>query len=237
MLGKIETDRARRTRIGRAFTLIELLVVIAIIAILAAMLLPALAKAKAKALRIACVSNLRQVALGFRLRADAHESQYPWWLKPAEEGTRCLPEAWMHFSVASNEFATPEILRCPSDPAKREASDFSSTAGSGFGALKKQALSYWFACEACEYVPNHHLAGDRNAIGRDNLTCGVVDLTNLITALNPIYPEVDWDSSIHVDRGNIALVDGSVQQFGYGALITFLWQTGDTNYSNCILKP
>src|SRR6476646_8084236 len=64
-------------KVNSAFTLLELLIVIAVIAILAALLFPALKSAKARAKRVACINNLRQINLGLRMYSDDSNDKAP----------------------------------------------------------------------------------------------------------------------------------------------------------------
>ncbi len=116
----------------RAFTLIELLVVIAIIAVLAALLLPALSRARMQAQGIQCLDNTRQLLLAWELYAHDHDDQLPYNLGMTEGGPR-TPLNWVNnvmtwdLSPDNTNLATitdashgpyssaTTIYRCPSD--------------------------------------------------------------------------------------------------------------------------
>ena len=93
------------------FTLIELLVVVAIIGVLAGLLLPALAAAKAKARSIQCMNNLRQIGLGLRTYADDFRGLVP----ETTHGISDIHRSWI-FTLQDYVGDVDEIRACPADP-------------------------------------------------------------------------------------------------------------------------
>lgn len=122
----MKKEISRQSAPPDAFTLIELLVVIAIIGILASLLLPALARSKAKAKDIACVNNLKQLGVAVRMYSDENDGKLPLAepLPTMPSTSPPLPRICdllaPHLGYHTNALPqTASVFRCPADNTRR----------------------------------------------------------------------------------------------------------------------
>ena len=213
---------ARRGR--RAFTLLELLTTIAIIAVLAALLLPALQNSYRKARRIVCTSQLKQVGLAFHSWAHDHNDLYPMQVATSAGGTKEFAEqaalnpnesfTYRHFQAVSNELLVAKVLLCPAEKTRTAARDFES--------LRNENISYWLNNDAVFGHPSSPLAGDRNV-----RTSGRTEWTFVQFGAGDA---VEFSAELHGYRGNVAFGDSHVDTLDSAALrLAFALATNSPN--------
>jgi len=190
---------------SRAFTLVEMLVVIAIIAVLAALLLPALTRGKQRAQRIQCIANLKEMGTAFQMFAHDHSGKFPMQTPKAEGGSEEYVEAankisgtfyfsYRHLQTLGNELVMPRLLVCPTDRTREPAP--------GFGTLQNSNVSYFVSAYADYNESSSVLAGDRN----------ITNSTATASLVRGAYG-LEWTSELHSFKGNVLFADGHVEQW------------------------
>jgi prepilin-type N-terminal cleavage/methylation domain-containing protein/prepilin-type processing-associated H-X9-DG protein len=208
---------AKSNRPADGFTLVELLVVIGIIAILAALLLPALVGGKMRAQRVWCESNLRQTGLAFHSFAHDHGGKFPMATAASDGGSREFAEngllvngnfyfGFRHFQALGNNLGTPKILICPSD---------TRLAATNFAALQNANISYFVGVDAEFSQPMSVLAGDGNLATTGTLLRGATG------------GRLAWTSAQHRFKGNVLFADGHVEEWGRASGGNNLASTGN----------
>jgi len=203
-------NTAPSNRAESAFTLVEMLVVIAIIALLAALLLPALTASQMRAKRITCESQLRQIGIAFQSFAHDHNGKFPMQVAASDGGSREFapggPVAnapfyfgFRNFQPLAGILQTPAVLICPAD---------TRLPATNFAALQNSNISYFVSVTADYSRPMSILAGDGN----------LATTASLLRAA--AGSRLTWTAAQHRFKGNVLFSDGHVEEWSDGGADT-----------------
>lgn len=199
-----------------AFSLVELIVIVAAVAVICGVFLSARSRRNEIAPIIRCVNNLKNIGLAFRIFSTDNGDRHPQELLLSNGVKRAALDVFRVYLTLSNALSTPKILYCPADKSRGPAESFTN--------FNTKNISYFASLSATELTPTAFLAGDRN------LQTNGVPVSTGILAIST-NSAVSWSKEIHIDQGNVAMGDGSVQQFNSRRLME---ATGDqqleTNY-------
>lgn len=189
---KVITKNRRASRPRRAgFTLIELLVVIAIIAILAAILFPVFAQARAKARSATCISNLKQLTLGFVMYSQDYDESFPQWkwdqsYRSGSVNPNDATSLWCNaiFPYVKNN----GVYKCPEDARNLTANSF-------FGGWFDMATVIGFP-DSVKNSPISYGANEPVTYNFPNIASMAQPASSFIIAdmINPLSGWEGWDS-------------------------------------------
>jgi hypothetical protein len=196
---RMKPNHARRRTGG--FTGWDLLVCVVTAVLFSGFVFQWLTRPKARVCRIGCVSQLKQIGLGFRMWSNDNGEQFPWQVSTNIGGTReriSSGEAFLHFSAISNEVNTPKVFVCAYDlPSRTRVANWDQF-------INDTNVSYFIGLDASEVFPQTILSGDRNLSTSSKLLSGLV----LMMSNAPMT----WAVGLHAPVGNIGFADGSAAQ-------------------------